>query len=726
MNAGGAGPLLEWLVRTFASLQTAAGWSIGWLNLLLAYLAYGLICLVPLTALRRVWRRHADGWLQLWPYTRRVLRERWRRPRQAFGLWRRLFGQTRVSPWAPALGFAHLLAWFVCIRSAIAPWTDQRGFVRAIGQSRPNLAGHRLVAGFELGSDPVVIACLATATLCTVLALGGQVRTRRRRTLALSGRHPGGKHWGPRLAALGAYFAGLWWVTDAMRVMPLFWVAYILACLLIPASFAARWMDRRRPRQLVSPPDWVLGPALPRVPVQRANIGASLGSGGATPGVRPDSPPAARPAVFSGSADPRQAPNRSRWPVPSPSRGESRGEQSQPAPTRPYTAPLGSGSPPLGSRASAAAPAAPTVATIPAGGGSPASRDVRGSSAFAGNNASTQVSPVPATQAVRSVEPTPTTPTRASASRFATIPQWFSRRPEANPVAPITWSSLSPAVTALGPGEPDTIGKYRLLGRIGSGGMAIVYLASDTRSGEAVALKVVNPLTPLETQAQSRMMHEAAALGRIDDPGVVPVLDAGITDGHPFLVMAYLRGPSLEKAVAQHGPLAPDATWAFAKTTARALAAVHTARVTHRDVKPGNLILTDAGPVLVDLGIANVGWANDLTAVGTVLGTMGYVAPEVHRGAEATATSDVWSWGACVAFAATGRRLFGQQPTRSVEEILNAVPDARTVDALRRVDPQLMALVLRAADRRPEARPRNGVDLVERVVTTAAWPAGPR
>lgn len=720
MNAGGAGPLLEWLVRTFASLQTATGWSVGWLNLLLAYLAYGLICLVPLTALRRVWRRSADGWLLLWPHTRRILRERWRRPREAFVLLRRLFGQTRVSPWAPALGFAHVLAWFVCIRSAIAPWTDQRGFVRAIGQARPNLAGHRLVAGFELGSDPVVIGCLAVATLFTVLALWGQVVTRRRRTLALSGRHLGGRHWGLRLVAFGTYFVGLWWVTDAMRVMPLFWVVYILSCLLIPAAVAARWMDRRRPRLQISPPDWVLGPVLPRVPPRRGSLHPTLGTSGAATGVRPDSQPAARSGMFSGAAAPRPATTRSGWPVPSPSRGT----QSQPAPTRPYTAPLRSGSH-LGSRASSAAPAvAPAIATSPAAE-SPASMDVRVSTAFAGNNAVTQTSPA-STPASRQAEPAPATSTRAATSRFATIPQCFSRRPEAPPAAPTTWSSLSPAVTVLGPGEPHAIGKYRLLGRIGSGGMAIVYLASDTRNGQAVALKVVNPLTPLETQAQSRMMHEAAALGRIDDPGVVPVLDAGITDGHPFLVMAYLRGPSLDKAVAQHGALAPDAAWAFAKATARALAAVHTARVTHRDVKPGNLILTDAGPVLVDLGIANVGWANDLTAVGTVLGTMGYVAPEVQVGAPATATSDVWAWGACVAFAATGRRLFGQGQGRSVEEILNAVPDARTVDALRRVDPQLMALVLRAADRRPEARPRDGVDLVARVVTTAAWPAGPR
>ncbi|WP_051208749.1 serine/threonine-protein kinase [Propionicicella superfundia] len=292
-------------------------------------------------------------------------------------------------------------------------------------------------------------------------------------------------------------------------------------------------------------------------------------------------------------------------------------------------------------------------------------------------------------------------------------------------VLPAEWASLAPVPTTLGPQEPRTLGPYSIIGRIGSGGMAIVYLASSRRH-DRIALKVANPLTSV-TDAGERLVAEITALARVADPAVVEIHDAGIIDDRPYLAMAYLRGPSLHEAVRALGPLTHrDALWALGEALAQGLAAIHRVGV-HRDLKPANVILTDAGPVIVDLGIAKLrGVTLELTREGTTLGTIGYTGPEVLRAEKATPASDVFAWGACLAFAATGRPLFGGDTIAAqLDAVRTGRAEVTVLRDLEAVDPALAALVKRCTRPDPAARPADGNAVLRALPRGTRWPAPP-
>jgi serine/threonine kinase PknH len=211
-----------------------------------------------------------------------------------------------------------------------------------------------------------------------------------------------------------------------------------------------------------------------------------------------------------------------------------------------------------------------------------------------------------------------------------------------------------PALESL----PGKIGPYRLLEKIGEGGMGVVYLARDA-DGRPVAVKVLGPAVSQDPNARRRLFREVETMRRVRSRYIAEILDADVGGPSPYIVTRYVPGRTLDDAVRQDGPLRGPALARLASGLAAAIAAIHAAGVVHRDLKPGNVMLCDGQPVVIDFGIAHIPDSTRLTQTGMVMGTPGYLAPEVIEGQPSSGASDVHSWGATVAFAATGRQPYG-------------------------------------------------------------------
>jgi predicted Ser/Thr protein kinase len=188
--------------------------------------------------------------------------------------------------------------------------------------------------------------------------------------------------------------------------------------------------------------------------------------------------------------------------------------------------------------------------------------------------------------------------------------------------------------------------------------MGVVCLARD-HERRPVAIKILHSRVAAEPTARRRLAREVEAMRRVRSPFVAEVIDADVTGRFPYIVTRYVPGHTLEQVVREQGPLSPRGLERLARGLAEALVAVHAAGVVHRDLKPGNVLLADGNPVVIDFGIAHTGDATRLTQTGMFMGTPGYLAPEVIEGQPSREASDVHSWGATVAFAATGRPPFG-------------------------------------------------------------------
>jgi serine/threonine protein kinase len=338
-------------------------------------------------------------------------------------------------------------------------------------------------------------------------------------------------------------------------------------------------------------------------------------------------------------------------------------------------------------------------------------------------------------------------------------------------------------VAAKQPGDPRRLGPYELVGRLGQGGMGVVFLGRERRSGRLAAVKALRPELAGDPAFAARLRREADAARRVDSTHVARVLGADPSADRPWLATEYVEGSTLATEVAASGPLTGERLLQFATGVAKALTAIHAAGVVHRDLKPANVLLRQVpgpsgpattiplalrrpgppephpwqpgppegepsgpargapsalhsprggGPVagpdrfgvkVIDFGIA---WAADatMTRSGLRFGTPAWMAPEQLRDRHAGSPADVFAWGALVAFAATGRHPFGGGPPDAVAyRILHGQPD------LDGVPEPLRPLVRGTLSRDPAARPtaaRVAASLAAGSAPTLPMPAGDR
>ena len=284
-----------------------------------------------------------------------------------------------------------------------------------------------------------------------------------------------------------------------------------------------------------------------------------------------------------------------------------------------------------------------------------------------------------------------------------------------------TSAGTPPQAAPATPSVVGRLGPYRLLQVIGGGGMGVVHLGLDP-AGRAVAIKVLRPHVAADPSARSRLAREVDALQRVRSPRVAEVLDADPSAEQPYVVTEFVPAPPLDVLVEREGPLTGRALGRIGLGLGDALAAIHAAGVVHRDLKPGNVLVSDGEPVVIDFGIAQVADDVRLTSAGLVMGTPGYLSPEVLDGASVATSGDWWGWAATLAFAATGRPPFGRGPT---EAVLSRVRRG-AADLAGAPEPlvELLAAALSAdpALRPPPRRLRQAVQALADGGADGAWP----
>ncbi|MEU3408313.1 serine/threonine-protein kinase [Streptomyces sp. NPDC006670] len=258
----------------------------------------------------------------------------------------------------------------------------------------------------------------------------------------------------------------------------------------------------------------------------------------------------------------------------------------------------------------------------------------------------------------------------------------------------------------LHPSDPHHIGPYRILSRLGAGGMGQVYLARSDR-GRTVAVKLVHPGLAAREEFRARFRQEVAAARRVGGTWTAPVLDADTEAPVPWFATGYVAGPSLRQAVAHDfGPLPARTVRILAAGLAHALQEIHRAGLIHRDLKPSNVLLTLDGPRVIDFGIARPleDPAGGMTRTGELVGSPGFMAPEQVRGETVTPACDVFCLGAVLAYAATGRLPFGdaERPGGTAGLLLRIVEAEPELDG---VPAELRELVARCLHKDPAARP---------------------
>ncbi|MEU7207311.1 protein kinase [Streptomyces sp. NA03103] len=255
-------------------------------------------------------------------------------------------------------------------------------------------------------------------------------------------------------------------------------------------------------------------------------------------------------------------------------------------------------------------------------------------------------------------------------------------------------------MSALEPDDPRSVGEYRLLGRLGVGGMGRVFLGRSP-GGRLVAVKVVHAELLRRPEFRDRFRREVRAARAVSGAFTAPVVDADPDAPLPWLVTSYIAGPSLEQAVAERGPFEPQAVLTLAAGLAEALVSIHAAHLVHRDLKPSNVLLAEDGPRVIDFGIVRSVDADSLTGTGHMAGSPGFMSPEQVNGDEVTWASDVFCLGTVLAFAATGANPFGAGPTPALlYRVVHNAPDVAAV-----TDPALRSLIADCLAKDPARRP---------------------
>ena len=279
-------------------------------------------------------------------------------------------------------------------------------------------------------------------------------------------------------------------------------------------------------------------------------------------------------------------------------------------------------------------------------------------------------------------------------------------------------------VDMLAPGDPRQVGRYRLLGALGTGGMGRVFLAQSP-GGRLVAVKLIRAELAQNADFRARFAREVATARTVSGIFTAPVVDADTDSPQPWLVTAYVDGPSLAAAVATYGPLPVGTVLQLAAGLAEGLGAIHAAGVVHRDLKPSNVLLASDGPRIIDFGISRAADATELTRTGALAGSPGFMSPEQAEGSEAGPASDIFSLGAVLAFAATGRDPFGTgTPTALLYRVVHNPPDTSDLP------PPLRPLVEQCLAKDPRQRPTTdqilaGLGTAQPTANWLPWPVQP-
>ncbi|MDJ0342662.1 serine/threonine-protein kinase [Streptomyces sp. H10-C2] len=253
--------------------------------------------------------------------------------------------------------------------------------------------------------------------------------------------------------------------------------------------------------------------------------------------------------------------------------------------------------------------------------------------------------------------------------------------------------------------DPQWIGAYRLLGRLGTGGMGRVFLARSER-GRTVAVKLVRAELAAQDEFRARFRQEVQAARRVGGEWTAPVLDADTETEIPWVATGYIAGPTLQRVIAKdHGPLPERSVWALADGLARALKDIHTAGLIHRDLKPSNVLITIDGPRVIDFGIARAleTVTGGLTHTGALVGSPGFMSPEQVRGDRVTPACDIFCLGSVLAYATTGKQPFGAASSGVHAQMFRIAQEPPDLDELPGGLRELVAdCLVKEADRRPD------------------------
>jgi serine/threonine protein kinase len=230
-------------------------------------------------------------------------------------------------------------------------------------------------------------------------------------------------------------------------------------------------------------------------------------------------------------------------------------------------------------------------------------------------------------------------------------------------------------VAVLEPADPQLIGPYQLVGRLGSGGMGRVFLGMSA-VGRPVAVKIIHAALAADPEFRTRFSVEVAAARKVSGLFTALVVDADVDAPVPWLATAYVAGPSLAEAVKDRGPLSATSLLSLAAGLAKGLSAIHATGVVHGDLKPSNVLLALDGPRVIDFGISQAAEMTQPARGGLVVGTPSFMSPEQAAGRDVGPLSDVFSLGAVLAFAATGRKPFGAgSPAAVLERVVRGSPN---------------------------------------------------
>ncbi|SFY46914.1 protein kinase domain-containing protein [Streptomyces sp. F-1] len=255
-------------------------------------------------------------------------------------------------------------------------------------------------------------------------------------------------------------------------------------------------------------------------------------------------------------------------------------------------------------------------------------------------------------------------------------------------------------MTPLSTGDPEAIGGYTLLGRLGAGGMGVVYLGVSA-SGRQVAVKLAHGPLSQEEEFRTRFRQEVAAARRVSGAFTAPVVDADPDAERPWMATLYVPGLNLAEVVERDGPLSPRELRALGLGLTEALRDIHRAGLVHRDLKPRNVLMTEDGPRVIDFGISRAADNQNLTATGRMIGTPPFMSPEqLAAPRDVTPASDVFSLGSLLVFAAVGTGPFdADSPYITGYQVVYGTPDLDGVPGA------LLGIVERCLDKEPAARP---------------------